>query len=171
MLELQVLMLNINDGNNEELKESCQVLKEYMQYVNCVRKYVYQEKISLNDAVEYAITECIKKGILEDFLRENRAEVVAMSIFEFDEEKELKLIREDEYEYGFENGYEEGRKEGQRRQLIEGICKKLRKGKDIEIIAEELDENISIVEKIYEIAQNFAPEYDVEKIMKMVQKK
>ena len=119
MLELQVLMLNINDGNNEELKESCQVLKEYMQYVNCVHKYVYQEKISLNDAVECAITECIKKGILEDFLRENRAEVVAMSIFEFDEEKELKLIREDEYEYGFENGYEEGRK----RYFIEIICK------------------------------------------------
>ena len=171
MLELQVLMLNINDGNNEELKESCQVLKEYMQYVNCVHKYVYQEKISLNDAVECAITECIKKGILEDFLRENRAEVVAMSIFEFDEEKELKLIREDEYEYGFENGYEEGRKEGQRRQLIEGICKKLRKGKDIENIAEELEEEIGIVEKIYEIAQKFAPEYNIEEIMKVVQKK
>ena len=132
---------------------------------------VYQEKISLNDAVECTITECIKKGILEDFLRENRAEVVAMSIFEFDEEKELKLIREDEYEYGFENGYEEGRKEGQRRQLIEGICKKLRKGKDIENIAEELKEEIGIVEKIYAIAQKFAPEYNIEEIMKVVQKK
>lgn len=94
-----------------------------------------------------------------------------MSIFEFDEEKELKLIREDEYEYGFENGYEEGRKEGQRRQLIEGICKKLRKGKDIENIAEELEEEIGIVEKIYEIAQKFAPEYNIEEIMKVVQKK
>ena len=40
MLELQVLMLNINDGNNEELKESCQVLKEYMQYVNRVRENI-----------------------------------------------------------------------------------------------------------------------------------
>ena len=46
-LELQVLMLNINDGNNEELKESCQVLKEYMQYVNRVREYVHQKKICL----------------------------------------------------------------------------------------------------------------------------
>ena len=89
-----------------------------------------------------------------------------MSIFEFDEEKELKLIREDEYEYGFENGYEEGRK----RYFIEIICKKLRKGKKIETIAEELDEDISIVEKIYEIAQNFAPEYDIEEILKAEQK-
>lgn len=167
MLELQVLMLNINDGNNEELKESCQVLKEYMQYVNCVRKYVYQEKMIFDDAVECAVTECIKKGILEDFLRENRAEVVAMSIFEFDEEKEIKLIREDEYEYGFENGYAEG----QRHYLIEGVCKKLRKGKNVEIIAEELDEDINIIEEVCEIAKKYAPEYDIEEILKAEQKK
>lgn len=107
MLELQVLMLNINDGNNEELKENCHVLKEYMEYVNRVRKYVYQKNMALNDAVEYAITECIKEGILEDFLRENRAEVISMSIFEFDEEREMKLIREDEYQYGMEEGRKE----------------------------------------------------------------
>ena len=104
---------------------------------------------------------------MEDFLRENRAEVVSMSIFEFDEEKEIKLIREDEYEYGFENGYEEGR----RRYLTESICKKLRKGKTLETIAEELEEEISIVEKIYDIVRKFAPEYDVEEILKVEQKK
>lgn len=92
-------------------------------------------------------------------------------IFEFDEEKELKLIREDEYEYGFENGYEEGREEGRRRYLIEGICKKLRKGKKIETIAEELDEDISIIKGVYEIAQKFAPKYDIEEILKAEQKK
>ena len=167
MLELQVIMLNINDGNNEELKKSCQVLNEYMQYVNCVRKYVYQEKMILNDAVEHAVTECIKEGILEDFLKKNRAEVVAMSIFEFDEEKEIKLIREDEYQYGFENGQEEGR----RRHLIECICKKLRRGKKIDIIAEELEEEIDIVEEIYQIAKNFAPEYKVEEILNAEQSK
>ena len=157
-LELQVLMLNINDGNNEELKESCQVLKEYMQYVNRVRKYVYQEKMNLNDAVELAVTECIKEGILEEFLRENRAEVIAMSIFEFDEERVFALIKEEEYQHGFE--------EGQKRHLVECICKKLRKGKDINTIAEELEEEISVIEKIYMTAQKFAPDYDVEEILK-----
>ena len=106
MLELQVLVLNINDGNNEALKESCRILKEYMQYVNRVRENIYQKKLSLDEAVEITVTECIKEGILEEFLRENQAEVVAMSIFEFDEEKEWKLIREDEYQYGLEQGLE-----------------------------------------------------------------
>ena len=117
MLELQVLMLNINDGNNEELKESCQVLKEYMQYVNRVRENIYQRNMNLNDAVEYAVTECIKEGILEEFLKENRAEVVPMSIFEFDEEKEWRMIRETEYQYGVEDGralgFTEGRTDGE----------------------------------------------------------
>lgn len=109
----------------------------------------------------------IKEGILEDFLKKNRAEVVAMSIFEFDEEKKIKLIREDEYQYGFENGREEGR----RRYLIECICKKLRRGKKIDIIAEELEEEIDIVEEIYQIAKNFAPEYKVEEILNAEQSK
>lgn len=163
-LELKVLMLNINDGNNEELKESCQVLKEYMQYVNRVRKYVYQEKTELDDAVELAVTECIKEGILEEFLRENRAEVVAMSIFEFDEEREMKLIKEDEYQHGFKKG----REEGQKRYLIECICKKLRKGKNLNVIAEELEEEVSAIEEIYLTAKEFAPEYDAELILQKI---
>lgn len=117
-LELQVLMLNINDGNNEELKESCQVLKEYMQYVNRVREYVHRKKMDINDAVELAVTECIKEGILEEFLRESRAEVIAMSIFEFDEERELKLIREDEYRHGLEKGRLEGEQETLGKSLV-----------------------------------------------------
>lgn len=112
MLELQVLMLNINDGYNEDLKESCLLLKQYMLYVNRVRNYVYKEGMTLNDAVELAVTECIKEGILEDFLRSNRAEVVSMSIFEFNEERELQLIREEEYQCGLEDGIEKGIEKG-----------------------------------------------------------
>ena len=120
MLELQVLMLNINDGNNEDLKESCQVLKEYMQYVNKVRENIYQNNMNLNDAVEYAVTKCIKEGILEEFLKENRAEVVPMSIFEFDEEREWRMIREIEYQYGVEDGRVLGLAEGKIAGLAEG---------------------------------------------------
>ena len=113
MLELKVIMLNINDGNNEDLKKSCKVLREYMQYVNRVRKYVYEYEMKLEDAVERAVTECIRENILKDFLIENRAEVIAMSIFEFDEEREMKLIREEEYQSGLEDGIKKGIKKGE----------------------------------------------------------
>ncbi len=61
----------------------------------------------------------------------------------------------------------QGREEGRKRYLTECICKKLRKGKDIALIAEELEEEVSVVEKIYEVAKNFAPNYDVEAILQV----
>lgn len=97
-LELRVTILNINDGMNEGLKEKCPALKQYMQYVNRVRKY--SKEMDLKIAVTRAVDECICEGILKDFLIKQKAEVIKMSIYEFDEEREMKLIRESEREFG-----------------------------------------------------------------------
>ena len=104
-LELRVTMLNINFGKNSDIMNKCQPLFEYMQYVEKVRKYTTVMHIS--QAVERAVNESIKEGILADFLLQNKAEAVQMSIFEYDEEKELKLIRRDEREIGREEGIKE----------------------------------------------------------------
>ena len=101
-LELKVKVLNINPGMNEELKERCPELKQYMQYVDKVRKY--SKEMELKDAVIKAVEECIRKNILKDFLMEQKAEVVKMSIYEFDEEREMAIIRADERELGREEG-------------------------------------------------------------------
>ena len=105
-LELKVTLLNINEGHNRELMEQCRILKEYSQYVARVRKYAAQ--MELNEAVERAITECIREGILSEFLSRNRAEVLKVSIFEYDQELEEKKYREAEYEHGRQDGRQEG---------------------------------------------------------------
>ena len=105
-LELKVLMLNVNEGHNKDLMEQCQTLKEYAIYVARVRKYA--SELNLNDAVERAITECIKEGILVEFLRKNRSEVKMVSILEYDKEWEEKKLRKAEYEAGKEDGRNEG---------------------------------------------------------------
>ncbi len=97
-LELKVITLNINEGHNAKLMEQCQTLREYAQYVAKVRHYTAQ--IPLNEAVTYAVNDCIKEGILEEFLRKNRSEVIAMSIFEYNKEEEERKIRKAEYEAG-----------------------------------------------------------------------
>ena len=97
-LELKVLMLNVNEGHNKELMEQCQTLKEYAIYVARVRKYT--SEMNLNDAVARAIDECIKEGILVEFLRKNRSEVKMVSILEYDKEWEEKKLRKAEYEAG-----------------------------------------------------------------------
>lgn len=109
-LELKVTVLNINAGMNELIKEKCPALKEYMQYVDKVREY--NKEMPLKDAVVKAVDECIEQDILRKFLTKQKAEVVKMSIYEFDEEREMRLIREDEREIGREEGLEKGREEG-----------------------------------------------------------
>ena len=84
--------------------EQCQTLKEYAIYVARVRKYT--SEMNLNDAVARAIDECIKEGILVEFLRKNRSEVKMVSILEYDKEWEEKKLRKAEYEAGKSDGIE-----------------------------------------------------------------
>lgn len=110
LLELKVLVININPGNNQEFLDQCPTLREYMKYVECVRSYC--SNMDLKEAVQRAVDECIKDGILADFLRKNKAEVIAMSIFEYDEKEVLDYLREEERAIGRIEGKEEGRAEG-----------------------------------------------------------
>ena len=101
-LELKAVMLNINKWHNQELMNACHTLRDYSEYVARIR--TYSADMPLTDAVEKAITECIHENILRDFLLKNRAEAKAMSIYEYDEEKTLRMFREEGYEDGERNG-------------------------------------------------------------------
>ena len=105
-LELKIRFININPGYNEEMVEKSPTLYQYVKFVDTVRKY--QKEMSFPEAVERAIDECIKKGILAEFLRKNRAEVLRVSIFEYDEEEHMRLEREESRQEGFEEGEERG---------------------------------------------------------------
>lgn len=97
-LELKVTVFNINPGMNEELKEKCPSLKEYMIYVEKVKGYAL--KMKLEDAVEKAVEECVNENVLKEFLLSQKAEVVKMSIYEYNEAWELEQIKEGEREIG-----------------------------------------------------------------------
>ena len=101
-LELIVTQININPGYNDELMEKCSALRDYMIYVDKVR--TYQKTQTLEDAVNLAVDECIKEDVLSDFFKRNRAEVVSMSLFEYDKELHEKTIKEIAHEEGREIG-------------------------------------------------------------------
>lgn len=92
-LELKVTVLNINKGKNKELLDKCKTLRDYMIYVDLVREY--SKNMPLQEAVERAVQECIREGVLAEFLKKYRSEAVAMTIFEYDEEEHMKLIAEE----------------------------------------------------------------------------
>ena len=79
------------------------------RFVECIRKYA--EDMEIAEAVDRAVTECVRNDILADFLSAQWAEVIAMSIFEYNEEEEMKKIRADEFQVGREAGKAEGKAE------------------------------------------------------------
>ena len=122
-LELKVKMLNINDGHNQGLMAQCRILQEYAKYVAKVRGYT-RAGVKLDEAVEHAVDECIREGILAKFLSANRAEVISVSIFEYDKEEEEKKLRREEFDAGEKAGLEKGKRlgleEGRKSGLEEG---------------------------------------------------
>ena len=101
----------------------------------------------------------------------------------FSTERELKekeKILENEYgitmcnlsEYVWEKGLQTGREEGLRtginygelQNLVRMVLKKMRKDVSYEITAELFEEPVEKIRKIYEVAEKYAPEYDIELI-------
>ncbi len=110
-LELEAVMLNIRPGHNQRLMEASRTLREYAEFVERVRKYA--KTMVLEEAVERAVTECIAEGILRDFLEKNRAEVIKVCLYEYNQEEHMKFVREEGFRQGHEQGIEQGQKEGQ----------------------------------------------------------
>ena len=109
LMELKVEILNINAGHNRQLMESCRTLWEYAEYVRRVR--MYAKEMTIEEAVERTITECIEEDILKEFLKKNRAEAKAVSIYEYNEEEHIRMEREEAFENGRKAGIEQGREE------------------------------------------------------------
>ncbi|MBQ4560434.1 MAG: hypothetical protein IJA54_08965 [Tyzzerella sp.] len=151
-LELLVDVLNINVGHNKKLLQACKTLGDYSEYVYRVREYA--KEMSIGEAVDRAIDECIKDNILREFLERNRTEARAMSIYEYDQEEHIRLEREDAFadghKLGREEGREEGRKLGEYKKLKELVAKKVEKGLTVPEIAEVLEESVGRIQDIVE---------------------
>ena len=133
-LELIVQVLNINSGNNSGLLEKCKSLKDYMTFVNKVRNKKNVEKKDIETAVNEAIDECIQENVLSDFFRKNRSEVVGVSIYEYDEEGHMEVLKEEQYRKGVADGIEKGIQQEKERAIIRAITSMLELGIDKEKI-------------------------------------
>lgn len=148
-LELTVTVININRGYNEELLKKCESLRGYMIFAEKARGKK-AAGIKSERAVSQAVEECISEGILSEFFREHKKEIVEMGIYEFDQEVHDRVLREDAEAIGIEKGIEKGIEIG-KSQGIMGIriCKEIMEGKtDNKMIAESIGCTIEEVEKI-----------------------
>lgn len=160
---------NVNQGHSKQLLNDCKVLSDYSELIARVRTNA--ESMDADKAVDEAIKSCIEDGILKDFLLKQRSEAYMSILTEYNEELHLKNVRNDGYVEGFSEGVNEGIKEGIDKHLIKLVCKKLIKRKTVEIIAEELEEDITTIQSICDVAKEYAPDYDVDSIYAALKEK
>ena len=101
MLDLKVKMININPDQHHEILEKCPVLGEYSQFVEAVRAH---QRTGEENALQNAVDECIRRGILSEYLRKKGSEAVNMLIAEYDYDMDIKVQREEAKEEGIRLG-------------------------------------------------------------------
>lgn len=144
-IELVCHVYNINSEKNTPLLSKCQTLREYMYFVDMVRK---NNEISgnLEDAIEKAINQCMEENVLRDFLAQHREEVMHVMTLDYTFERRLEMQRAEAIEDGERIGKEIGKEE----KLSEQIRKKIQKGKPLDQIADELEEVPETIRPLYE---------------------
>lgn len=140
-IELVCHVYNINNGKNVPLLSKCQTLREYMYFVDMVRK---NNEISgnLEDAIEKAINQCMEENVLRDFLAQHREEVMHVMTLDYTFERRLEMQRAE--------AIEDGERIGKEEKLSEQIRKKIQKGKPLDQIADELEEVPETIRPLYE---------------------
>ena len=162
-LELECEVYNINPGSNETVVNSSRVLHGYRTFVETTRAYI-EEDMEIEKAVSMSVDECISQGILSDFFRNRRREIEKVAALDFTFERREKLIARDNYEDGRSAGIAEGRMEGIKLKEMELIVKKVKKGMNLEEIADILEKPSEEIRDIYEVVMKNAPEYNIKKI-------
>ena len=90
---------NINADYNITLQNNCKALNDYVKYIDRIKTNL-KNNIILADAIEEALDWAINQELLEGFFRRQRAEVMAVSLTEFDQNLHNKWIRHEGYEEG-----------------------------------------------------------------------
>ncbi len=147
--------LKLEDGAsrvfiNTKGKNKCSFSQEFLDFMEYITN-------TTDEAAERTKSQKIKR-IHEQVKRIKLSEKMGVKYMQLWEEKAY--IREE--------GYEEGYEEGDKKRLIHTICKKLRKGKALEQIADEVEESLDLVRGICLVAQKEAPDYDCDKIYEIL---
>ena len=118
-VDLFVRVINLHPLHNKKLYEKCRILGDYVKLIYEVKEYKERGYIT-DEAVDKAVDNCIRKGILKDFLTAHKSEVVGMLLTIYSEEEVKEMLRKEAREEGWNEGREEREKEMINRMLCKG---------------------------------------------------
>ena len=145
-LELAVRVVNVNNGEQNDVMRNCRILREYADFVSTVRRYLENEA-DKEEAMRKALDDCVARGILKEFLLRNRVRVMKASLYEYDAEHQRKVDRQDGFEEGYGKGHSEGYGKGRsekiddyEKRLAENAQRLVEKEREIEMLRKRLGE-------------------------------
>ena len=97
--QFEATMINVNADHSPKLMERCPKLYEYAVFISHIRENT-ANGMSLADAIEKAVTDCIHDNILADILRSHKAEVTNMILDEYDEKFHIACEKKLSFEEG-----------------------------------------------------------------------
>ena len=109
-------VINIGGKHNEGLQKKCRALYDYCSYVNRVEQNL-KAKMPARKAVEEALDYAIREKLLDGFFKNQKMEVLNMSLTEFDQEQYDRNRRRE----GFDEGELFGKQEDARNALALGL--------------------------------------------------
>ena len=110
-LELEVPVLNITPGHNEDLLRRSPLLRGYMDFITRLREQ--ERTMPRGEAVVAVVDWCIAHDILADFFREHRKEVSNMILNELTNADAIEAVREETWEATWKEASEAAWKEVQ----------------------------------------------------------
>ena len=167
-LECKATVLNINAGRNNDMMRKCRRLSDYAEFIAQIR-WKMDEGWSLEEATEISIKRCIDRGILADILTKHGTEVCRMILTEYDEQEEREYQRAEGRAEGRELGLAEGIERGVNLNRLAQIQKKCAKGKSLDQMAEELEEEKEKLRPLYELAVKY-PDRTAEELLELLEK-
>ncbi len=122
-------------------------------FINDIRKYTEQGDLENANAVLH-LFRLTNKELIEEMRGEDDM------VFEDVRFPALLDLFEDDLIAAVDKGHAEV--------LVPMTCRKLRKGKNVEQIAEELEIDVEYIEEICDVASEFAPDYDEHKVFEKI---
>lgn len=171
----EILKNELNDYKIHIIDANHMSQKEIDKYNSNVRQFFYV----LNLLKQERSLKNVEEDIVVKYSRTAKAIGIVRNRKEYNKlvkNKEgvinMKQIEDIWYEEGEEKGKQIGKQigeqSGKQKYLIGVVCKKLDKNKTPEVIADELEEELDVINNICSVAGRFAPKYDVEEIYDML---
>jgi hypothetical protein len=133
VLELEVTVININQGRNEDIVRKSKTLAGYSAFVAKVREFE-KETGDKAEVMKRVVRYCRDHDILKEFLEENGTEVMNMLLTEWNIEDAKKVWFEEGMEEGWEKGMEKGIEKGMEKGMEKVARNALAEGISIEFV-------------------------------------